>query len=314
MSRHVLTLNELPGDVLLDLVERGLGYARGARDPRGRLRDKVIGIWFRKTSTRTRTSFSVGALRLGASIVTYGPHDLQTETGETLEDTARVLSGMLDGLVLRSAGPPEELRALAAPGGMSVINAMSADEHPTQAICDLVTLKECFGRLERLRLLYVGEGNNTATALALAFARLPGAQAHFRTPPGYGLPADKLSQARALAARSGAEVLEAHDMADLPVGVHAVYGTRWQTTGTSKPDPAWRDTFAPFRITTSLMRAVSGPDTVFMHDLPAHRGEDVEAAVLDGERSVAFRQAQNKLHGALAVLEWALDGASEVQL
>src|ERR1044072_9285352 len=126
----------------------------------------IAGVYFRKTSTRTRSAFSAGALRLGAQIVTYGPDDLQLNTGETTEDTGRVFAGMLDLLVARTAGDDAEFRGWAAQSRMPVVNAMSAEEHPTQGLTDLTTLLGHFGRVAGLRLLYVGEGNNTAAALA----------------------------------------------------------------------------------------------------------------------------------------------------
>ena len=302
--RHLLSIADLGDDDLRHLVERGLEHARGAARPAQPLRGLVVGIYFRKTSTRTRTAFSSGALRLGAGIVSYGPDDLQENTGESVEDTGRVLARMLDALVARTAGSPGELRTLAARGRLSVINAMTADEHPTQAIADLTTMLGRFGSIEGLRVLYVGEGNNTAAALALALARYRGAELHLRTPPGYGLERERLEAARCAAARGGARVEERHDLALLPEDVDVVYTTRWRTTGTVKADPRWLDVFAPFHVGAPLMERY--PRAAFMHDLPAHRGEEVAAEVLDGPASIAFDQAENKLHSAMAVLEWCL--------
>ncbi|WKD32118.1 ornithine carbamoyltransferase [Streptomyces xanthophaeus] len=309
-TRSLISLDDLTDAELYRLVDRAAAFSALGRAVRARsLTGKVVGIWFNKTSTRTRTAFSAGALRLGAQIVTYGPGDLQLNTGETVADTGRVLSRMLDAVVARTAGDPAELRELAAPGTMSVINAMTADEHPTQAITDLATLKRQFGRTEDLRIVYVGEGNNTAAALALALTRFPGTSLELRTPPGYGLPGDVLRRAAAHAARSGASVSEAHHMDDLPHDADVLYTTRWQTTGTSKPDPGWREVFAPFQVTERLWRR--SPKAVFLHDLPAHRGEEVTAEVLDGPASIAFDQAENKMHGAMAVLEWCLGESGE---
>ncbi|MFF4772564.1 ornithine carbamoyltransferase [Microtetraspora fusca] len=304
-TRHLISLSDLSDEDLEALVERGCAIAAGA-PIEGILRGCVVGVYFTKTSTRTRTAFSSAAIRLGAGVIAYGPDDLQLNTGETLQDTGRVLSRMLDVLVVRTAGPPEEMAALAAQRRMATINAMSADEHPTQALADLTTMQLRFGSLSGLRVLYVGEGNNTAAALALALTRFPRAELHLRTPPGYGLAPGIALRAKEYVAASGAHLTERHDMGDLPGEVDVVYTTRWQTTGTSKPDPDWRSVFAPFHVNRELMARY--PMALFMHDLPAHRGEEVSAEVLDGPRSIVFEQAENKMHSAAAVLEWAAGG------
>ncbi len=239
-------------------------------------------------------------------ILTFGPHDLQTNTGETYLDTGRVLATMVDALVARTAGDPDELRDLAAQGRMPVVNAMTSDEHPTQAVADLATLLQHFGRIDHLRVLYLGEGNNSASALALALSRFPGNELYLRTPAGYGLADDKLKLACGHADETGSVVDERHDLEGLPEAVDAVYTTRWQTTGTAKPDPDWHERFRPFQVNDDLM--ARWPDARFLHDLPAHRGEEVTAEVLDGPASLALPQAANKYHTALAILEWCLAG------
>jgi ornithine carbamoyltransferase len=305
--RHVLSILDLAPEEVLYLCRRALRIKHAPADPQT-LRGRTAGIYFRRTSTRTRAGFTVGAGRLGATVLSLGPDDLQTNTGETLEDTARVLAGYLDVLVMRTSGPVEEMRTFAAHPGMSVVNALSSDEHPTQALTDLTTLLEHFGRLEGLSVLYCGEGNRTAAALALALARVPGARLTLATPAGYGVDPEKLSAARALAAVHGAAVEETHDPGALPAGVDVVYTSRWQEMGVSKPDPDWRSHFAPFRVTEALLERVSGSGTVFMHDLPAVRNEDVDDAVLDGPRSLAWVQAQHKMFSAMAVMEWCAAG------
>lgn len=270
-----------------------------------------MGILFTKTSTRTRTAFTVGTAKLGGTAVAYGPDDLQLVTGESLADTGRVLGSMLDALVIRTAGPQAQLVELASVAGIPLINAMTAEEHPTQGLCDLATLA-AHGLLPGVRLLYVGEGNNTAVALAYGLALIDGAEVTFATPPGYGLPAGVLASARARAQRmgvTGAVLREMHTMEQLPSEIDVVYTTRWQTTGTSKADSNWRNVFNPFTVTADLMAL--WPDAWFMHDLPAHRGEEVAGEVLDGPRSLAWSQARMKLYSAMAVLEWAVAGLAD---
>ncbi|MEU6862122.1 ornithine carbamoyltransferase [Streptomyces sp. NPDC046876] len=307
-ARHLVSIDDLTDRELRRVVLRGAEFSAGTAGRSHALDGLVAGIYFAKTSTRTRTAFSSGALRLGARIIAYGPGDLQLNTGETTGDTGRVLSGMLDVLVARTAGPEAELRGWAAQDRMAVVNAMSAEEHPTQALTDLTTLLRHFGRIEGLRFLYVGEGNNTAAALALALTRFPSVHLELRTPPGYGLPPSVAARAQARAEAYGSVLVERHDMAALPAGFDVVYTTRWQTTGTSKPDANWREVFAPFQVTTGLWEA--SPRAVFMHDLPAHRGEEVTAEVLDGPMSIAFAQATNKMHSAMAVLEHSVAPAA----
>lgn len=305
--RHLLSLTSLAPSDISSIIDKTVQLARGELEEKYPLKDKTIGIYFCATSTRTRTSFTVGAMKLAASVVTYSPYDLQTNTGESTQDTGRVLSGYLDALVLRNAGSIEELEALAKQNDMSVINAMSNSEHPTQALADLGTLKEHFGHLEGLHILYQGEGNSTAVALALAISKLPEMRLTLMTPEGYGLTPERFAEVQAFANGSTSVIEEYHDLAYLPQNVDVVYTTRWQTTGSSKADPNWRIRFKPFCVTQELMKYVSKPSgTIFMHDLPAVRGEEVAEEVLDGPQSIAFHQAKNKLFGAMAVLLWCL--------
>ncbi|MBO0719577.1 MAG: ornithine carbamoyltransferase [Blastocatellia bacterium] len=307
--RHLLSLAHLDAAEIEAIVDRAVEHASGLRQPSAPLLGKIIGLYFRKTSTRTRTSFAVATLKLGGSTLLYGANDLQIETGETYEDTGRVLSGYLDGLVIRTAGPQTEMCDLAKQNTMPVINAMSSHEHPAQALADLATLKTRFGALEGLRILYVGEGNNTASALAYALSRIRGVYFELLTPPGFALPDSILTECDLLARQHGAAIQARESIDKLPSCVDAVYTTRWLTTGVTRTDPNWRDVFRPFSVTPAMMDRVSKPSgTVFMHDLPAIRGEEVDDAVLDGPQSIAFQQARFKLFSAMAALEWCLCG------
>lgn len=307
--RHLLSVSDLDRSTLETLVGNAVAIAEGLWKGRRPLAGRTVGIYFRKTSTRTRTSFTVGAMNLGAQVIAYGPEDLQIVTGETLPDTARVLANYLDALVVRSNGPIEEMRQLASQDRMSVINAMSECEHPTQSLADLSTLRERFGRLAGLNVLYMGEGNNSASALCLAVARLAGLRLTLVTPEGYGLPAPFIAEVAAQAAASGSEIEQHHDMGRLPRhAVDAVYTTRWLTMGVKKADDDWLTRFRPYTVTPAVMAEVSRPDgsTVFLHDLPAMRGYEVVDEVLDGPQSIAFRQAYHKMTSAMAVLDWCM--------
>lgn len=286
------------------LVDDALAIAEGGVSDQP-LKGKVAGIYFRGASTRTRTAFTLGAMKLGAATIAYGPNDLQIVTGESLRDTARVLSGFLNFLVIRTNSSIEEMRTLASSDGMSVINAMSDNEHPTQAIGDLTTIKEALGGLKGVHILYVGEGNNSAAALGLAVAMTEGMKLTLVTPEGYGLPDHILKAAEGFARQSAAHVSAHHDIRALPTNVDVVYTTRWETMGVARREPEWRGKFEPYRVTARMMAEVSRPaGTIFLHDLPAIRGAEVTDEVLDGPQSLAFRQAQHKMTSAMSVLKW----------
>src|SRR5829696_3635810 len=313
--KHVLSIAELGSHNLSELVNQGVAMANANGSLRRALEGKVVGIFFRGTSTRTRTSFTVAAFRLGAQTIHYGPQDLQLVTGESIDDTARVLSGFIDILVVRTNGDLAEMKALASQDEMSVVNAMSDNEHPTQAITDLITLKEAFGHLDGLHVLYIGEGYNTAASLALAVALTPGMRLTLITPEGYGLQQDILETSQRLAAQHASVVRQHHRIDQLPSDVDAVYTTRWQTMGVPKSAPDWLTRFAPYQITPEIMaRASKSSRTIFLHDLPAIRGQEVVNEVLDGPQSVAFRQARHKLTGALSVLAWLTTAGQIKQL
>jgi ornithine carbamoyltransferase len=305
--RHVLSITELGAKNLSHLVSQSLLIIAGDKNIKRPLGGKIVGIYFRGTSTRTRTAFTVGAMHLGAGVISYGPHDLQLATGETVADTARVLSNFLDILIIRTNQSVAEMRDLTNQNEMAVVNAMSECEHPTQAIADLVTLHEEFGRLDDVHVLYLGEGNNTAASLALAAAQTPGMSLTVVTPEGYGLDERILETAHGLAAAHGGRVEHHHRIDRLPRSVDAVYTSRWQTMGVPKAEANWEAKFAPYRVTQALMAQVSKPSgTIFLHDLPAVRGGDVDDEVLDGPQSRAFRQARHKMTSAMAVLEWCV--------
>jgi ornithine carbamoyltransferase len=305
--RHVLSIADIGPEQIPKLIDDSLAFASTREGWDRPLAGKVVGIYFRGTSTRTRTSFTVAAMKLGADTITYGPNDLQTVTGESIADTTRVLSSYLDVLVIRTNGSIEEMKTLASQDRMAVINAMSSNEHPTQAVADLLTIRETLGRLEDVHILYLGEGNNSAAALALAVGMLPGMNLTLVTPEGYGLPETVLESARDFAKESHSIIEQHHDIHYLPHNVDVVYTTRWQTMGVPKTEPDWQQKFWPYRVTAELMARVSRPSgTIFLHDLPAVRGAEVTDEVLDGPQSVAFRQAENKLNSALAVLSWCV--------
>lgn len=300
--RHLISLSELATEDVASLTQRAVKLAdmtdRGCT-PRT-LTDRRIGIYFSKTSTRTRSAFWSAASRLGADSVSFGPDDLQTNTGETLKDTAAALAQYLDALVVRTNGAIDDLWELSS-ANMSVVNALTRNEHPTQALADLTTLTEHFGDLTGRHLLCVGEGNSSARALALAASLTPGLRLTLLCPDGYAVPQEHLDT---VGGRS--RVTQISDPEKVTDTVDAVYTSRWQTMGVAKENPDWMAAFSGFRIDADFMARVGDQHTVFLHDLPAVRGQEVADEVLDGDRSLAWRQSFHKMTAAMSVLEWCL--------
>ena len=298
----LISLPDLAGAELDSIVDRAAKLAdRSAVTPT--LSGHSVGIYFRRTSTRTRTSFWRAATGLGADVITFGQDDLQLCTGESLGDTARVLSEYLDILVVRTNDDMAELRELDRHGELAIVNALTSDEHPTQALADLVTLREEFGELAGRHLLYLGEGNSSARALVYATALVDALRLTMVTPPGYGLPDSVFATAAELGGGPD-RITQLHEIPALDEPVDAVYTSRWQTMGVAKADPGWMPAFEPLRVTADLLDRVGAAHTVFLHDLPAVRGQEVTDEVLDGPRSRAWRQSYHKMTSAMAVLEW----------
>lgn len=306
--RNLISLSDLTAEELGHIVSRAVSFGRDGVDVKT-LAGRQVGIYFRKSSTRTRTSFWSGATRLGAAVIAYGPDELQLTTGETVEDTARVLGQYLDALVVRTNGDMAEIRRLGSSPDLAVVNALTLDEHPTQAIADLATLTEEFGQLAGRHLLCVGEGNSSGAALALAAALTPGLRLTLLCPKGYEVPQDVLDRVDEL---SGGTALVSQVVTpdDVEGPVDAVYTSRWQTMGVPKANPDWLSDFEGFQINDEFLDRFGGPHTVFLHDLPAVRGQEVTDEVLDGPRSRAWRQAHHKMTAAMAVLEWCVTGGS----
>lgn len=299
--RSLITLDDLKNRDISSLTDRAVDLYRDCTLHDRPLAGRLVASLFLLTSTRTRAAFSSAALRLGASLVTFGPNELQLNTGESINDTARVFGSMFDLTVIRSQLTVPDLRSLAELSALPVVNAMSSDEHPTQGLSDVATLRLRFGELTGLRMLYIGEGNNTAIALAKVLPHIEGAHLTFWTPPGYSLNAEFIDLSNRIASGPGGLVEQVHQIDELPADINVVYTTRWRTTGTVKPDVSWLEVFRPFYVDDSLLSR--WPEAVVMHDLPAHRGQEIAGDVLGGPRSIAWLQAGMKAASAMAVLE-----------
>ena len=285
IPRHLLRVSDLePASLtaLLDLAAEMKSRPHGFVEA---LRGDTLVCFFEKPSTRTRVSFAAAAERLGMMPLLLGPDELQLGRGETLEDTARTLSGYAAAIVVRTFAQ-ETVERLAAAATAPVVNALTDEHHPCQALADLLTLRERFGRLDGLRVAYVGDGSNVAESLVEAGA-LSGVDVVVACPPGYepGVP--------------GAHVVE--DPFEAAAGADAVYTDGWVSMGEEAEEAARRAALEPYRVDAQLLSAARA-DAVFMHCLPAHRGDEVTADVIDGPQSVVWQQAENRLPTEEALL------------
>jgi ornithine carbamoyltransferase len=263
------------------------------------LRGSSLAMIFEKPSTRTRVSFAVAIQQLGAQPVELNPSTLQLARGETLEDTGRILSGYVDGIILRT-GPQNVLEQLAAAATIPVVNGLSDQFHPCQTLADLLTLFEHFGHLKGLTVAYVGDGSNMAAAW-LEAAALLGLGLRIACPPGY-LPDPELTAwAQAAAEHHGGSVFVTTDPRAAVAGADAVYTDVWVSMGQEAEAEERLRAFQDYQVNRLLMQ-VAGTDAVFMHCLPAHRGQEVTADVLEGPRSLIWEEAENRLHAEKALL------------
>jgi ornithine carbamoyltransferase len=274
---------------LLDLAERMKADPAGWVDA---LRGATLVTLFEKPSTRTRVSFAAAGYRLGMLPLVLRSDELQLGRGETIEDTARVLSGYVAAIAARTYAQ-ETLERLAAAASVPVINALSDEHHPCQALADLLTLRERFGDLAGLRLAYVGDGNNVAHSLLEAGA-LAGMHVVVAAPAGYAPDPSVLARAGELAAIAGGSVAVTEDPVAAVAGAHAVYTDVWVSMGEDAERGQRLIDLARYRVDAALM-AGAARDAIFLHCLPAHRGEEVTAAVIDGPASAVWEQAANRL-------------------
>ena len=291
LPRHFLTGTELDRDTLLAL----LGRAHQLKaDPRSStaLDGKVVALLFERPSTRTRLSYEVGVVELGGHPVILRPGEMQLSRGESVGDTARILSRHVQAIGVRT-GPDADLRTLAAEGTIPVFNMLTAGHHPSQALADLMTLQEAFpgAPLDELKLAYVGDGNNVARSLALLGA-IAGLDVAVASPPGYALEPE-------------AGGTRTQDAVEAVSGAHAVYTDVWVSMGDEDTAETRRAAFAPYRIDGALLDSAA-PGAVALHCLPAHPGEEITAEVLYGERQRIWDQAENRRHAQKALLEWLL--------
>ena len=297
----LLSIADLGADGIAEVIEHALALksqaAAGVAVTRP-LAGRHAALLFDKPSLRTRVSFEVGIHRLGGTTTTMSAADVGLGSREPIGDIARTLSRYVDVIVARIHAH-DDLIALAGGADVPVINALSAWEHPCQALADLVTIREHLGGLEGRTLAYLGDGNNTCHSLLLGGAAV-GLRVRVATPPGYEPNASIVDEARLLAREHGGAVEIGHDPVAAAQGADAVYTDVWASMGFEGEATERERAFAPFRVTKQLLAVA--PDAVAMHCLPAHRGHEIDADVIDGPSSVVFDQAENRLYAQQAVI------------
>jgi ornithine carbamoyltransferase len=269
------------------------------RDFRTTLAGKQIVLFFEKPSLRTRLTFEAGIDALGGSAFFVDQTHCHLGQREPLSDVAHNVERWVDGMVLRTFAHAT-VAAMAEFASIPVINALSDYEHPCQAFADFFTLQEKFGELNKLKLAYVGDGNNVAHSLLLAAATL-GSHIAMATPEGYEPCAKVVAAAKSIAGLTGATLEMTHDPAQAAAGAKAIYTDVWASMGQESEAESRRAVFAPYQVNRKLMSCADA-DAVFMHCLPAHRGDEVTEKVIDGPSSIVFDQAENRLHVQKAIL------------
>jgi len=299
---HYLRVADLAPVELEQLLELAAAMKAEPNGWRRALQGETLALCFDKPSTRTRTSFAAAAWRLGMLPLELRSEDLQLGRGESLADTARALSSYVSAIVVRTFAQ-EALEELAAASSVPVVNALTDEHHPCQALADLLTLVERFGELDTLKLAYVGDGNNVAHSLVEASA-LAGVQLSVASPEGYAPDASVVDGARS----AGGSIEVLHDPVAAVEDAHAVYTDTWVSMGVDAERAERLVDLAAYRLDDALL-AHARPDAIVLHCLPAHRGEEITAAVLDGPRSAVWQQAANRLPTEQALLHLLLLGA-----
>jgi ornithine carbamoyltransferase len=283
---------------VLDLADE-LKRLQQEREKHRLLEGRALGMIFQKPSTRTRVSFEVGIAQLGGFALYLRSDDLQLGRGERIRDTATVLSRYVDGIMIRTFAQTD-VEELAAHASVPVINGLTDTTHPCQALADVMTIRERFGRLDGVRVAYLGDGNNVCVSLMAASARL-GLRFVAATPPGYEPPAEEVARARAIAADSGATIDVIRDPQNAATGADVLYTDVWTSMGQEAERERRLQELAGYGIDAGLLRLAT-PEAIVLHCLPAHYGEEIAEDVLYGPQSAVWDQAENRLHAQKALL------------
>jgi ornithine carbamoyltransferase len=302
-TRDFLSMDDLSVAELTGLLDDADEVKRVPESWTTRLEGMQIALIFEKPSTRTRVSFEVAVASMGAHPIVLRGDELQLGRGETIEDTGRVLGGYVDAIVVRTFGQ-DRIERLASACAVPVVNALSDREHPCQCLADLQTVREQRGALSGLTLTYVGDGNNVAHSLMLGGAKA-GMHVRIAAPPGYTPFPEILDRAQELAGESGGSVAVIEDPSEAAAGADVLYTDVWTSMGQESGATERTNALAGYQVDRALVDKAA-PEVIVMHCLPAHRGEEIAADVIDGPHSVVWSQAENRLHSQKALLGWLL--------
>jgi len=303
-GRDILSVSDLSQKEILAFLEKTTELKRSINETRGLLSGRILGLLFEKPSTRTRASFEAAMMQLGGEVIYMRPDELQLGRGEPIRDTARVLTEYLDALVLRTY-KHENLKEFAEYCDVPVINGLSDLEHPTQILCDLYTILEAKNRVEGLNLAWIGDGNNVCNSWLLG-ASIMGMNISLATPKGYEPNKEILEKAKELAVKSGSKIEMTRDPKKAATKADILYTDVWISMGQEKEAERRMTAFQGYQVNGDLLKTAK-KDTIVMHCLPAHRGMEIAENVLEGNKSIVWKQAENKLHGAKAILTLVID-------
>lgn len=295
--KHLLKLLDLTGDEILEILNLAdqLKYERKNGIPHPHLAGKTLGMIFQKSSTRTRVSFETGMYQLGGTALFLSSNDLQIGRGEPVEDTARVLSRYLDGIMIRTF-EQKEVETLAEYGSIPVINGLTDFCHPCQVLADLMTIRECKGRLEDVHMCFIGDGNNMMNSLIVGGLKT-GMKVTVACPQGYYPPKEILE----FALPYGEKFHLYEDPTEAAKGADVLVTDVWASMGQEGEAAARQRAFAGYQINDTLLD-VAAKDAIVLHCLPAHRGEEITAEVFEKNADVIFEEAENRLHAQKAVM------------
>jgi ornithine carbamoyltransferase len=302
-SRRFLSIDDVSPQELSALLDEADALKSDPKAAAGRIAGQQVVLIFEKPSTRTRVSFEVAISSMGGHAVVLRAEELQLGRGETVADTGRVLSRYADAIVVRTFGQ-DRLEELAAAATVPVVNALSDFSHPCQALADLQTIRDRKGRLEGVALAYLGDGNNVAHSLMYAGAKT-GMDVRIACPPGYEPSPDVAARCNELNAESGGRTTVTEVVAEAASGADVLYTDVWASMGQEAEEEQRTEIFGHYQLNSDVV-GLAQDDSIVMHCLPAHRGLEITEDVIDGERSVVWDQAENRLHTQRALLAWLL--------